>query len=318
MDITNVTNFVVRDDTIEQYLKEISKFKVLSEREERDLFAKYQDCVEEENLYVEALKAFNSPEMRKKYQQKLDTVRKQQDDIRNEVICSNLRLNFAIAKRYSNGPLLPDLISTGAMAMYDAFKEYDWTKGYRFTTLAQYYIRRAINAYLSKENLLVRPKGNVRIAPKVKKIENEFMAKNGRRPYAVEIVDILRRDYGIDVKDESEVYGVKVDKIESYFGDDDDNTFERSGYFNEHTAVDNEYEEQSDTDGVRYAINKALESLTEREKKIVSMAYGYGYPREYKDKEIAEVVGLTSERVRQIRKSATQKMREAYVEAEKD
>lgn len=283
MNVNNVTNFVVRTDTISEYLKEINKYKPLGVQEEKDLFAEYEDAAED---------------------------RKQ--EIRDIIILSNLRFNFAVAKRYNNGDLLPDLVNVGYLGLCEAFEKYNWREDVRFYTYAQYYIRRAIYAYMVKENLLVRPKGSVRIAPKVKKIENDFFLKNGRKPYPVEIVDILRRDYQMEV-DELDVIGIRVDKIDSYLGEDDDNTFEKSPVFNEKTAVDNAFDEAVEQEDSNYQISEAMKVLTEREQTIIRMAFGYGYNREYKDKEIGEKLGLTSERVRQLRHGALKKMRQVCV-----
>lgn len=288
MDITNITNFVVRNDTINAFVSEINKATVPTAQEERDLFAQYESAKTED----EKIK------------------------IRNEVIFRNLRFAYAVAKRYSTDDTLCDLINTGVMGMIEAFEKYDWRSGNRFTTLAVWYIRRAINGYLNKENLLVRPKNGPRIIPKVKKIENDFYLNNGRKPTAAEVCDILKNDFGLDVKDELDIYGTHIDKIEQHLGDDDDNTFEKSSAFNDRTAVDNEYETQSNLEATRYAVNEALKVLNEREKTVICMAYGYGYDREYKDAEIGEELDLTSERVRQLRHAAVKKMRSAYLAAE--
>ena len=290
MNVKTMTTYVVRNDNLDQYLKEISKFKILTAQEERDLFVKLEEAETEEEKTA----------------------------IRNEIINSNLRLNFAIAKRYSTGDILPDLINVGVIGMYQAFEEgnFDWRRGTRWTTLAQYYIRRAILAYLGKENILVRPKNGMHIAPKVRKIENDFLLKNGRRPYPIEVIDILRRDYGIDVKDEIDIYGQRFDSIDDYIGEEEENTFEKSGYFNEKTSVENEYERTAEKDAATETVKEMMKVLTERERNIISMAFGYGYTREYKDKEIGAAIGLTSERVRQIKKEAIKKMKAAAVAAE--
>ena len=290
MNVKTMTTYVVRNDNLDQYLKEISKFKILTAQEERDLFVKLEEAETEEEKTA----------------------------IRNEIINSNLRLNFAIAKRYSTGDILPDLINVGVIGMYQAFEEgnFDWRRGTRWTTLAQYYIRRAILAYLGKENILVRPKNGMRLGPKVKKIENDFLLKNGRRPYPIEVIDILRRDYGIDVKDEIDIYGQRFDSIDDYIGEEEENTFEKSGYFNEKTSVENEYERTAEKDAATETVKEMMKVLTERERNIISMAFGYGYTREYKDKEIGAAIGLTSERVRQIKKEAIKKMKAAAVAAE--
>lgn len=287
MNVKNLTSFVVRTDTINEYLKEISKYKPLTAQEEKDLFAAYEDATEEKKK-----------------------------EIKDKIILSNMRFNYAVAKRYSNGDILPDLINVGFIGMCEAFEEYDWRRDVRFYTFASYYIRRAINAYLVKENMTVRQKNYARIAPKVKKIESDYYAKTGRMPSATEVISILKSEYNIEVKDEADIYGTRVDRIDAYLGDDEDNTFENSAEFNDVTAVDNGYETKSDKDNLSYALSEAMNALTERERTIISMAYGYNHSREYKDKEIAERIGLTSERVRQLRHAAVKKMRSAYLAAE--
>lgn len=313
MNVTNVTNFVVRNDTISEYLKEINKYKPLGEQQERDLFSEYLDCKEWVSVCDLALVDSNyTAEETAEWMERKHVNEKRMLEIRDTVILSNLRFNFAVAKRYSNGDLLPDLVNVGYLGMCEAFETYDLKKEVRFYTWASYYIRRAIQGYLVKENLLVRPKGSVRIAPKVRKIENDFFLKNGRKPYPAEIVDILRRDYQMEV-DELDVVGIKVDKIDSYLGEDADNTFEKSPVFNEKTSVDNAFDDAAESESSNYEVTEAMKSLTDRERKVIRMAFGYGYDREYKDKEIGDVLGLTSERVRQIRHAALKKMRQVCV-----
>lgn len=286
MNIKNITNYVVRTDTINAFISEISKMPVMTGQEERDLFAKYEHETDEDKKIA----------------------------IRNEIISRNLRFVYAVAKRYDYNDILPDLINTGMIGMYEAFQDYDWHSGNRFSTLAVWYIRRAINAYLNKENNIVRQKNGPRIIPKVKRIENDFFLINGRKPSTDEIVDILKKDFGIDA-DPVDVCGTRVDKIESCIGDDDDNTFDKSPAFNERTSTDNAFDETIEDDHNKFVVNEAMSVLNDREKKIVSMAFGYGYPREYKDKEIGEAIGLTSERVRQLRHGAVKKMRSAALAA---
>jgi RNA polymerase sigma factor (sigma-70 family) len=281
------TKIVERTDVVTAHLKDINKIYPLTAQEERDLFVKYENSTDE----------------------------KERLSIRDKIVEASLRYNFTIAKCYSTGDNLSDLISVGIIGMYEAFEDYDWRKGVRFYTFAQYYIRRACNAYLAKDNLTVRTKNYARVVPKVKKIEKEFSDKNGRVPTSEEIMSILNEEYGIDVSEEIDIYGARVDKIDAYLGDDEDSTFGDSAEFNGRTAVYNEYEEHIEDESNAHAVDAALSALTDREKTIVSMAFGYGYPREYKDKEIGEEIGLTSERVRQIKHAAVKKMRAAVVTA---
>ena len=147
---------------------------------------------------------------------------------------------------------------------------------------------------------------------KVRKIENEFFLKNGRKPSGTEVMDILLEKYGVEVAAESDIYGVKVESIDASLGDEDDFTYEQCSEFAVATASENGFEEEVENESLSAATKRALSILNDREKTILCMSAGYGYAKEYKDKEIAEVLGLTSERVRQLRHSATKKFAAAY------
>ena len=111
---------------------------------------------------------------------------------------------------------------------------------------------------------------------------------------------------------ESDIYGVKVESIDTSFGEEDDFTYEKCSEFAVATASENGFEEDIEDESLSFATRRALSRLNDREKTILCMSAGYGYAKEYKDKEIAEVLGLTSERVRQLRHSATKKFAAAY------
>lgn len=306
MDITNSSNFVQRTEAVKAFLADINKTKVMTAQEEKDLFAKYEDSVER----VKSVTNSSLPAEQK--QSIISREEKIQTDIRNEIILRNQRFNFAVAKRYDTKEILMDLVNVGTIGMYEAFEKYDYKEGVRFCSFAVWYIRRAINAYLVKENLTVRSVNNTRVIPKVKKIENDFYLKNGRKPSGVEVMDILLEKYGIEVAAESDIYGVRVESIDASLGEDEDNTFEKCSDFNAATASKNAFEEEIDNESLSVDTKRALSVLNEREKTIVCMSAGYGYTKEYKDKEIAEVLGLTSERVRQLRHSAIKKFAAAY------
>ncbi len=315
MDIKNITSFIIRTDTLGAYINAISKIKPITAQEERDLFARYEQLSENERLCKDILSSFKDGKDLDYYKDELAKTQREMVDVRNEIISRNLRFNFAVAKRYSTDDNLPDLINEGMIGMQEAFESYDWRTGNRFCSFAVWHIRRAINAYFTTKSPIIRHKGN-RIIPKVKRIENDFYLKNGRKPSTVEIMDILEKDFGIKVDSESEMYDSCIDRIESYIGDDEDLTMENSPAFTERTSVNNGYEDEIEMSSTRHALDEALKSLTDRERTVVCMAYGYdGYLREYKDKEIGQALGLSSERIRQIRHAAIKKMRSAYVAA---
>lgn len=283
MDIKKKTNFIERTDSMKSYLKDLNRLPVMTPEREKELFDEYKVCEDEE--------------------------RKLQ--IRNEIIEGNQRFIFAIAKRYATDELLNDLISVANLGAIEAFYDFDPSMGHRFNTLSDYYIRRAINAYLNKDNLIVRPTNNTRIEPKIKKIENKFYAENGRAPLASELAEILSKEYGIDIKNVSDVCGINVDYIDDANNpDDDEYTVEDNSDFAVKSASQNTFMTDMDAEYLSTTIQDALTSLSDREATIVKMATGTGgYYKEYKDKEIAAELGISSERVRQLRNQAMDKLK---------
>ena len=93
----------------------------------------------------------------------LKHLRKVQLSLHNEIISRNQYLNYAIAKRYNNTDIVMDLVNVGAIGMIEAFDSYDYKKNVRFCTYATYYIRRAINAYITKENIAIRTTNDAKL-----------------------------------------------------------------------------------------------------------------------------------------------------------
>lgn len=307
MNITNkAASFIVRTETVKNYLSAINKAKLMTAQEEKEMFAKF----EESKIRLEEIKNSDMP-----YVEKQMAIKEESDlqtKICNEIILRNQRFNFAVAKRYDNNEILMDLVNVGTIGMYEAFEKFDYKEGVRFCTFASWFIRRAINSYLQRENISVRTANNTKILPKVKKIENEFILNNGRYPTSTEVIEILFEKYQIEVSNEAEIYGVQVESIDDVLSDDEENTVEKTTEYNNATASYNDYENDINSESYSRQIQKAMMSLSEKEKTIICMSTGYGYSKEYKDKEIAEIIGLTSERVRQLRHSAKQKFAAAY------
>ena len=178
-------------------------------------------------------------------------------------------------------------------------------------TYAQYYVRRAIKHFLDDENLVVRPANNAKITPKVKKIEEEFYRTQGRKPTIFEVEDILFEKYGIELADRNDIYGATIERIEDTTdgSDDETYTFEMSKDFNDYASTENDYEVETRKNDTAYEVAKAISRLPEREAKIIKMAYGMGdYNKPCNNIEIGEALGLTSERVRQLRKDAESRL----------
>lgn len=299
--VGNVTGktggFIEKTVVNDNFVADLRRIKPLTAEMERDLFAQ-----------IEASK------QRVKMSEGSHQVKMEEEQIqlnlRNEIISRNQYLNYAIAKRYNNTDIVMDLVNVGTIGMIEAFDSYDYKKNVRFCTYATYYIRRAINAYLTKENLMIRTTNDAKLISKVKKIENAFFATEGRYPTTSEIQDILKNKYDIQNVDAMDLSMADVTSIDASYAIDDDDKYgvDNSVDYNSKTAAYNNSINEEDIEDKRNIINTFLSKLPERDRIIMAMAAGYGYDRDYKDYEIGEVLNLTSERVRQIRLAASKKL----------
>jgi RNA polymerase primary sigma factor len=272
--------YVELDRTINNYLKEINKYKVLTASEEADLVKK---------------------------------MREGDEKAKETLINANQRFVYAVAKRYANDDNILDLVDEGNMGLMMALETFDETKGNRFLSYAIWYIKREINAYLNNENLLVRKTNNTKTVYKIAKIRSKFYSEHNRYPDVDELSELLESEYGLKIKDKTDLFDVTTTSIDMCYDDEDSRAFENSPYFTERTSVDNEYETISNKEHSSSVSGQLLSLLTEREQVIVKMAFGIGYNKEYTNAEIAEEIGMSSERVRQLKNTALDKMKQFAV-----
>ena len=273
-----------RTRNIADYLHDIKQYPVLNENEERELIKIIKEC----------------PTMA--------------DEAREKLINCNLRFVFAIAKCYATDDKLLDLVNEGNIGLMTAIDEYDINYKNRFLSYAVWYIRRSINYYLINDNLLVRRTNNAKVSTKLHNINNTYFCMNGRYPSEEEIIEILRKEYGVKIQLESDLYELKTESINSTFDDDDSNTYENSKEYIAKTSSVNEYEKTIDEDYNKYFAEKMLSIFNERDRQIMEMYFGFG---EYKDRkfenfyDIGQEVNLSSERIRQIVSNCIKKMKSA-------
>lgn len=300
--VGNVTGktggFIEKTIVNDAFVTDLRRIKPLTAQEEKSLFK----AIEDSKKRVEAAKDSDNYFQVKTVEDKI------QLDIRNEIIARNQYLNYAIAKRYNNTNIVMELVSVGTIGMIEAFDKYDYTQDVRFCTYATYYIRRAINAYVTKENLMIRTTNDAKIISKVKNIENSFFAKEGRYPSVNEIKEILATKYNIKNVNNSDLNMADIASIDGPLSPDDDYAVENAIEYNTKSASYNDYVETENIEDKQNIINIYLSMLSERERVILSMSTGYGYDREYKDEEIAEVLELSYERVRQLKNAAVKKL----------
>lgn len=287
--ITDKKKFIQRDTTVNYYLNEIRK-EIPDADVERKLLETYYSA---------------------------DSTPEQKIEARNKVITMNQKLVYSIAKSYSNNEdeLLMDLVIVGSIGMNDAFEKYNLETDNRFCTYAKWYIQRAITRFLNDENLLIRPTNNMRITPKVKKIEEEFEKTEHRKPTVNEVERILDEKYGIKLTSKMEIAPVVIDSITPLQTEanerDVDMDFSAEFSFNNATAIGNLYEDEIENEDNKTKVHALMSVLSEREAQVIKMAFGFdsdGYMKEYNNNEIGEALDLTPEAVRQIKKRAMAKL----------
>lgn len=283
MDLKTIKgSLTVRNDTINSYLKDINKYPVLSADEENELISLIRENNEHSKEY------------------------------RDKLISSNQRFVFAIAKRYCSDERVLDLVDEGNIGLMEAIDKYDPTVGVRFLSYAVWYIRRSINYYLINDNLMIKKSNNMKLGTKTSTIENKFFCENGRYPSDNEIIDILKNEYDIDINNKIDVIEVKTNSINSTLTEDNTScTVENSSEFVDKTASYNDYEKQMEKEHATKTVEHYLSFLNERNATILKMSYGIGYNKEYTNYEIAEELGLSSERVRQLKTESMQKLQKA-------
>lgn len=296
MNVKKFNNFSKKDYLTNAYMSDIKGSSApLSKEEEKELLEKYYSS---------------------------DTTESERIEIRKKIAMAHQRFIYDMAKCYANGgnELTMELVNVGTIGLYETFDNFDMSKDNKFMTYAQYYIRRAINHFMKDENLIVRPSNNARITPKVKEIEDEYMRLHGTKPDIFEVEQILEEKYGVKLSDRNDIFGAKIERIEDPAESVDDDTyiFENSKKFTEYASVENEYAVKSEAEGTKHTLQDIISRLPEREATIIRMAYGMGdYNKECTNEGIGEVLGLTSERVRQIRQLAEKKIKNMYQRVER-
>lgn len=297
MNVKKFNKFTTKDYITIAYMNDIkgSESAPMSKEEEKELLEKYYSS---------------------------DTTEAERIEIRKKIAMAHQRFIYDMAKCYANGDneLTMELVNVGTIGLYETFDNFDMSKDNKFMTYAQYYIRRAINHFMKDENLIVRPSNNARITPKVKEIEEEYMRVHGTKPDIFEVEHILEEKYGVKLSDRNDIFGAKIERIEDPAESVDDDTyiFENSKKFTEYASVENDYAVQAEKEGTKHTLQDIISRLPEREATIIKMAYGMGdYNKECTNEDIGEVLGLTSERVRQLRQLAEKKIKNMYQRVER-
>ena len=260
------------NSSVKMYLKEIGEYPLLTKEEEKRLA---------EKAAKGSLKA------------------------RETLINSNLRLVVYVAKRFEGrGISFLDLIQEGNLGLIKAVEKFDYTKDYKFSTYATYWIKQAISKAIMEQSRNIRIPVNVieRISA-IRKVEREYQQKFERNPSMKEVAAALK----LDVKKIKEAYDWMADttSLDVTIGDDEDATI---GSFVEDESVKDSFEAVNNEN--QYSnLYETLNTLTDKEKTVLYRRFGIGRERAETLEEIGKSMKLSRERIRQIEADAMRKMR---------
>lgn len=265
---------------ISAYLKSIRKYEPISQEREMELFSIIRNS------------------------ESSDAERKHAID---EIVNSNQKFIYARAKEYAKGDAskVLDYVSEGNIGIMNAIDKFDETKGFRFITLAVWYIRQAMTNYAQTDDLFMRKSNRQKIGNNILKIRTAFYQENHREPTIDEIKEELEKK-GIKIKNELDLEDVVQNSIDSVWGDE--STFEKNPRYIQHSAVDNEYEAEIDDEDNKNSVEKLLKTLDERSALVIRQLFGIGYDCPRDIEVVAEQLGLTTTRVGQIKKAALKKL----------
>jgi RNA polymerase primary sigma factor len=259
------------DESVDKYLKDISKIDLLTTDEEVDLAIRIRSG---------DIKALES------------------------LVNSNLRFVISVAKQYQNqGLSLSDLISEGNIGLIKAANRFDATKGFKFISYAVWWIRQTILQALAENSRIVRlPVNKVGAANKVNKIFVKLMQEYEREPTAHEIAIALC----MKTKQVKELLAAiqRPAYLEAPVSTSDDKL-----KLIDLISLDFINDDEKCNEAIKSQISILLKSLGEREFTIVKMYYGIDYPYKYTLDEIAKNFGLTRERIRQLKTKAMRKLK---------
>ena len=286
-------------DPVKDYLKQIGKVPLLNAEQEVELAKRI-----EAGLFAEE-KLAESSSLRSEARLDLEWIADDGRRAKNHLLEANLRLVVSLAKRYTGrGMLFLDLIQEGNLGLIRAVEKFDYTKGYKFSTYATWWIRQAITRAMADQARTIRiPVHMVEVINKLARVQRQMLQDLGREPTPEELAAEL--DMTPEKVIEVQKYGREPISLHTPLGEDGDSEF---GDLIEDSEAIQPGEAVSFT-LLQEQLHSVLDTLSEREAGVVSMRFGLtdGQPKTLD--EIGKVYGVTRERIRQIESKTMSKLR---------
>ena len=265
------TSITTRSETLDKYLQDISRQPMISVNEEVELAQRIRQG---DRVALEKL------------------------------TCANLRFVVSVAKQYQNqGMSLSDLINEGNIGLLKAAEKFDETRGFKFISYAVWWIRQSILQALAEQSRNIRlPLNQVGLLNKISKESAQFEQRYERRPTSEELSDIL--DIPAEKIDEALSHSGSPLSVDAPFEEGESNSLLDVLPSGDTPTTDKALMNES----LATEIDRALSTLTDREKEILQMLFGIGC-QEMTLEEIGDHFGLTRERVRQVKEKALRRLR---------
>ena len=286
-------------DPVKDYLKQIGKVALLNAEQEVELAKRI-----EAGLFAEEKIAAGGIKDRK-LRKDLEWIAEDGQRAKNHLLEANLRLVVSLAKRYTGrGMLFLDLIQEGNLGLIRAVEKFDYTKGYKFSTYATWWIRQAITRAMADQARTIRiPVHMVEVINKLARVQRQMLQDLGREPTPEELAKEL--DMSPEKVVEVQKYGREPISLHTPLGEDGDSEF--GDLIEDSEAI-------VPSDAVSFTLlqeqlDSVLDTLSERERGVVRMRFGLtdGQPKTLD--EIGQVYGVTRERIRQIESKTMSKLR---------
>jgi RNA polymerase primary sigma factor len=288
-------------DPVKDYLKQIGKVPLLNAEQEVELAKRIEAGLFAEEKLAEG----REKSLRAEARIDLEWIADDGHRAKNHLLEANLRLVVSLAKRYTGrGMLFLDLIQEGNLGLIRAVEKFDYTKGYKFSTYATWWIRQAITRAMADQARTIRiPVHMVEVINKLARVQRQMLQDLGREPTPEELAAEL--DMTPEKVIEVQKYGREPISLHTPLGEDGDSEF---GDLIEDSEAIQPGEAVSFT-LLQEQLHSVLDTLSEREAGVVSMRFGLtdGQPKTLD--EIGKVYGVTRERIRQIESKTMSKLR---------
>ncbi|MFB9723908.1 RNA polymerase sigma factor [Planobispora longispora] len=287
-------------DPVKDYLKQIGKVPLLNAEQEVELAKRI-----EAGLFAEEQLANDGDKLPVDVRAELEWIAEDGRRAKNHLLEANLRLVVSLAKRYTGrGMLFLDLIQEGNLGLIRAVEKFDYTKGYKFSTYATWWIRQAITRAMADQARTIRiPVHMVEVINKLARVQRQMLQDLGREPTPEELAREL--DMTPEKVIEVQKYGREPISLHTPLGEEGDSEF--GDLIEDSEAI-------VPADAVSFTLlqeqlHSVLDTLSEREAGVVSMRFGLtdGQPKTLD--EIGKVYGVTRERIRQIESKTMSKLR---------